>query len=374
MHAYFFILLIFSSLAHAKRSERPWLLHDVSVLFPIPKTLPDANAFKIETQTDRGVLLPQAVAKKIPLLDVSLKLEEQTDQLHVVGVRFDPPEIRLVWHVPLNFAREWETRQRILYLDVAVHTFYKLTPDEVPEFIKELKALSTHSDTHITSAMPLGIHPSLALEGWDGNYGKGLRALLLKWIGDKNLFKMTFMNMKAVHLDWVFGGFNVSGNKTTDLKIGKINKTGIQIFTNDSFPAVDFNGGIGPAPSGQDEFNRFVADSNKPRNNEPSRLEKAHQRARMIENPLLETTDSVDCVSCHVAQPLRYVSESKEPKLKEAELSRYTSTRYNLKVTSPVRAQTDNVRAFGYLGKEPAINQRTINESAFVADKLNNAR
>ncbi len=356
----------------AEAKDRPWLLHDVSVLFPIPKSLPDNHALKIETITERGVLLPANIANKLPLLDVSLKPDEQADQLHVIGVRFDPPEIRLIWHVPLNFAREYETRQRILFLDVAAHTFYKLTPLEVPEFIKDLKAVN--ADSTVSQTLPLGVHPTLLNEGWEGKYGKSLRALLLKWVGEKNLFKMTFMSMKSVHLNWAFGGFNITNGKATPLKIAKINTSHIQIFTNDTFPAFEFNGGMGPAPSGQDEFNRLVSDSLKPRNNEVARLEKAHHRARIIENPHLENSDTVDCVSCHVAQPVRYVSESRESELKEASLSRYTNPRYNMKVTSSVRGQTDNVRAFGYLGKEPAINQRTINESAFVADKLNNAR
>lgn len=351
--------------------ERQWELHDVSVLFPIQKTLPDQYALKAETMTERGVLLPKFVGAKIPLLDVSLKLDEQVNQLHVIGVRFDPPEVRLIWHVPLNFAREWEERQRILYLDVAVHTFYKLTEQEVPVFMEELKALSTLSEDTVTSMMPLGVHPSLARDGMGGAYGQGLQKLLSKWVGEKNLTKMTFMNMKAVHLHWAFGGVNVANGRTTPLKIGKINTTGPQVFTNDAFPASYFNGGIGPAPQGQDEFNRFVSDSEKSISNAPEKLEKAHLRARVIENPLLESSDTVDCVSCHVAQPLRYISEYKQPELKEAELSRFTSTRYNLKVTSPVRTQTDNIRSFGYLGKDVAVNQRAINESANVCDRLN---
>lgn len=322
----------------------------------------------VGTQGAFGELLPAYASNKLPLMEPSLSRDIQAARFEVVAIRIDPPEIRLVWGIFLNFARPGQA-PRILAMDTALHTFYKMTDEK--GFLNELKQISQLSRSDVTQNLALSVHPTLQREGFTGAYGKAFKALILKSVGEKNLFKLTFMAMSAIHLKWDFGGFNIANGKATPLQIAKVNTDKVQIFTNDSFPPVEFNGGIGPAPKGQDAFNRLVSDSRKSQVSEDDKLLEAHLTARKIENPSLETPTTGDCVSCHVAQPVRLFTEAQKYSLKETTESRYVNAAFNLKNNSPDRSRTDNVHAFGWFSDMPSINQRTINETAFVAAKLN---
>ena len=94
----------------------------------------------------------------------------------------------------------------------------------------------------------------------------------------------------------------------------------------------------------------------------------AAKAAFKFENPKLHNPGTVDCVSCHVAQPARSFTMLQFPSLQLDQLSRefvYTSSR-NLLNQSPRQSQTNIVRAFGYFENSPFVAQRTINESAEV--------
>jgi hypothetical protein len=197
-----------------------------------------------------------------------------------------------------------------------------------------------------------------------------LKALLMKYVGEKNLFKITFAATTRINFRWDFGGSLVQDGRLVTLGIPRVDRA-FQMYVNGSFPQVNFSGGFGPAPKGQDEFNRLISDSSKAQVKEPANLEGAHLTARRLENPTLESAQTVDCASCHTAQMVRYWTEAERTSLKNANEGRYTSQRFNLANQSLDRSNTGNVRSFGFFSDAAAISQRTINESALVTDKLN---
>lgn len=361
------VLTLFISLNAFAQS---YMLQDISILLPKPQVPSSETALKVSTKGLLGELVPESAYSKLPLLEPSFKLETQMERFQVVAIRIDPPEIRLVWGVFNDFASNGQ-RPRVLALDTALHTFYKM--EKPDEFMKQLLALSQQTRVDVNATLPLSVHPTLLREGIDGAYGTELKSLILNNIGEKNLTKMTFMAMSAVHLHWDFGGFIINNGKPTALKIAKLGSTKLQRFINDDFPGTDFSGGISPAPREQKAFNGLVTSSMASANRTPEKLIEAHGSAKRFENPHSETSETMDCVSCHVAQQVRYITEVNDTTLRQSMEGRYVNEAFNLQNKSPGRTRTDNVHAFGWLSDAPSVNQRTINETANVATKLNEA-
>lgn len=347
-----------------------WMPHDISVLFPRPKLPLSAEALTMNTVGRFGVLIPSAVSSKLPLMEPMLDKRTQRERFEVVGIRIEPPEIRLVWGVYGNFAVG--SKPRILALDTALHSFYRMEDEKA--FMAELKKISLLTRSDVGPQLVLSVHPTLEREGPTGEYGQALRSLILNSIGEKNLFKFTFMSMAVSNLTWEFGGFLVKNSKATPLSIPKINTERPQLFLNDSFPATDFKGGISPAPKDQNAFNRLVSDSLKAQASEPKNLREAHGTALRIENPLLENSDTIDCASCHLAQHVRLWTQGVDVNLQAVNENRYVSAAFNLQNKSPARANTTNVHAFGWFADTPSVNQRVINESAQICLELNGKR
>jgi hypothetical protein len=100
-----------------------------------------------------------------------------------------------------------------------------------------------------------------------------------------------------------------------------------------------------------------------------------------MENPLTHSAVTLDCAHCHVTGPARsYITanlkatKSKFPSREATMVARFqlnAGESFNLKNVSATRDYTRAVRAFGYYGSLPSVNQRTIHESAQVARLLN---
>ena len=331
------------------------LPHDISVLFPMPKDPLDQEAVLVDA------FISKIALKQIPRLEPTLRKDTQATRLQLVAVRFDPPEIRLVWQIFHQLGN------RIEAMDAAVHSFYQITDEKT--FLADLKKASSYSRNEVNILLPLSVHPTLKNEGINGKYGKELISLIKKHARIDNLFKVTFMAMSLAETKWDFGGMNLVKGELAPLIIPRVNTMEIQTFINQSFH--EFSGGFGPAPKGQDEFNRLVNDSYKAQVREPQNLLKAHLTSRRIENPRLETVDTMDCVSCHLAQTARTWIENESPSLAEEVENKFTSKKYILKNTTTDPGRTDNVHAFSYFLDMATINQRTINETAMVLEKLN---
>lgn len=349
------LLFLFSLLLTKTLLAQGFLPHDISILFPMPEEIPTPHTLMAKD------FIPKEAFKKIPQLDPKLRQIHQGEHLQLAAIRIDPPEIRLIWQIfsPVG--------TRVEALDSAVHTFYKMENSSL--FLKELQSVvqSTRKDVNLLT--PLSVHPTLLKEGFTGKFGRDLFKLIHKSARQDNLFKVTFMALSIAETKWDFGGFLWENSRPSPLTIPKINHSGTQIFINNSFH--EFSGGFGPAPKDQDEFNRLVSDSYKSQVREPEKLLRAHLTSKRIENPRLETTETVDCVSCHLAQTARTWIELAEPALVKDNENKFTSKKYILinKTSDPGR--TDNVHAFSYFLDMPTINQRTINDTAFVLEKLN---
>lgn len=369
----FKILLIFSLFfggffAHSK----PLQMSDLSVLLPLPATQDWDLLLQPTTQAEYGVLLPQNDLEQLPTLVQGLPNADLLPDFRVIGFRVDPcfaegptpleckKQIRLIWQALANVNGNTST------IDVALHSFYELSNSEFTQLIRELRSLKETSADADTKAA-LSVNPIIQKEGLNGAYYKKLVALIKKNIGEKNLSRITFMQLFANQTVWFFGGLDITNSSVQKIVIPRINKT-LQQFINTFSPghSTEFIGGIFPTPKNADNVNIITEDSRKLTLQNEEQIVQATRSAFKFENPNLNNPGTLDCVSCHVAQITKFWALKNFDTLKLEQLSQdliYQSDK-NLNNLSPLKDNMNIVRIFGYFNDQAIVAQRAINESA----------
>lgn len=352
--------------------------NDVSILIPLPQSLASAPLFQPTSMGAFGELLPKIVYDKMPALEFQTP-DETFKKLRVVGVRIDPcfpltppatgcqPQIRMIWQPIVGDANE-QARS----IDAAVHTFYNLSSDDFSILIAELEKLKTTKGSGILDEV-LSVNPLLKKFGLDSAYAKELFSILLSHVGSKRLSQATFMQLSGLGNVWIFGGFLISGSQIADLPIPRI--TGFTQTFQSASSTYFLSSGASPAPKGADTFNLLIRESRDiTRADEPEVIESTMSTFR-IENPNNHNPHTVDCVSCHIAQAARTFATRQYPWLfLEGRGQQFKfQSKFNLINLSPNQNNTMLLRSFGYSGVDPAISQRTINETAAVLEKLYSA-
>jgi hypothetical protein len=370
----------------SRLSASSWGLNDVSILMPLPLEVRDDHLLRADVRGAKGTLLPADLFRRVGVLAAVNSREPGSYQsLRVIAIRVDPcfpgadplghscrRQIRLVWQ-PLEVDREG----RITTVDAAVHTFYDLTENEFQFLLGDLARLKQGS-MDVGHGLPLQVHPVLATQGLVGPFGKGLRETVLRHAGEVNLTRLTFMRLHGPNIIWVFGGFDIDRGMIEKIPIARVPNFPVataQTFINRTLTGDDFRmSGLAPFPEGSDTFNLLMRESSKidPVRDRQEIIENVMSIHR-VENPDFHSPESVDCVSCHVAQPARHFALKNFGAFgleKLAETHAYRSA-LNLQNTSPVQANTRSIRAFGYFFRDPAISQRAINETAAAVQRLN---
>lgn len=102
----------------------------------------------------------------------------------------------------------------------------------------------------------------------------------------------------------------------------------------------------------------------------PADRAKAFAAALRVENPKKHTPDTVDCVSCHVAEVARRIGEARFGLSAAGHVDAFVTSADTSKVGTTVTPSLENVHAFGWLGRDVGISQRTAFESALAAQAL----
>lgn len=353
-------------------------LHDVSILLPLPQLnewqlLPSGS-----TRGALGELLPLKMMSELPQLIALAPNQNVYEALHAVGIRLDPcfiegagpvqcqPQIRFIWQILA------ENDEATSTFDAGLHTFYSVSKEDLQKLTSEIKKLK--AEYSLSDAFdPLDIHPLIKQQGLSGDYYQRLMTLIYSYIGEGNLTRITFMTLFMSGNTWEFGGFDIHNGEFTSITIPRINSTA-QKFVNTAVPEPSwFRGGAAPAPTDTDNFNVLLKDSNKLSLQNEEEIINSAKAAFKFENPNLHNPGTVDCVSCHVAQPVLNFALAKFPSLGLEQLSRgfiYSSAQ-NIANQSPRKSQTNILRAFGYFENSPVLSQRTVNESAEVLNYFN---
>ena len=347
-------------------------LNDVSWLLPLPAPAHHSQLLGLDAAGSKGPLLPRRHYDVLPGLVTTEDAAELFAKFRVVSVRVDPcfpreptsgciKQIRLVAQ-PLTVTAFKTTTE-----DGAIHLLYELTDaefDSARQTLRELKSLAAGA----TDGRPLEVHPVLRAEGLTGPYATQLHALVTRLCGEQNLTRVAFMRLVQTDVAWRFGAFNVvSGALVADPipRLNTITQQGVQEFGNTAFRS----GQLQPAASG-DELSVLLSESEM-RLTDTRTLDRAVTSALRLEHPARSNPKTVDCASCHVAsRALRNARSERAIDTSTHADSYVGNSRFDLRRLDGVGDDPRAMRAFGYFKDLSALSQRTINESAEVAEAL----
>lgn len=365
-------------------------VNDVSLLWPLPEKYEHLSQLLILEGS--GLLSTENFQR---LLDIA-KFEDDPGYAYwrmkywyVIGMRFDPcakvmptdttcgGELKLIAQ-PLGES----SSGRITASDDALHLIYHLNSEQILRIARKLYELKTMDAAISTNGAALNIHPIMAAQGLEGAFAKGLRTLVIEFAQEGNLKEATAM-LRLNANEWRFArSLPNTAHELVGAPIPFVNGSVQTLFgerRHDGNPGI-FNE-IRPQASGADSLNEAV-DSDAPVGGffklSPEEQGDLLQAALRIDNPLVHTPSTIDCVSCHVAsRVLARVKGKDYLEARDGNVDRYVPP-----MPMTLRNETEDreitlgytSRAFGYglMGpRDASTTQRVINDSARVASDLN---
>jgi len=337
---------------------------DVSILYPLDPFAKGELVNADETAA-YGQLLPENIVPGMPYpLDVD---GGSYADLRVVGVRLDPcsarggcsSEVRVVYQPIVAHTVMGEAA------DGAVHVFYAVPADELRYMLEQILALKKAYGAGIAYGDKLGPQPILAATGNSGAYAQGLHAILLAHLGEQRIERVTFLLHVFPDQDaWQFALFERVASAFVARSIINVTSPSQEILGNVAFP--DQLGGIEQDAQSTPTLPgvAVLASASRPAQATPA-VVAGFASAVDAQNPMKHTSEDTDCGSCHLAEGARRAGTQVYGLTPTAP---FTSAR-SLDYVRDSIAVT-NFHAFGYLGTSISVMQRTANESALVADRM----
>lgn len=409
-------------------------VNDVSFLFPLPKSPQELGGLLQVSQisNDGLSLLSEKifndVVEKFKAVNLSFETSSKTFQAphvaiaaqysfwRITALRFDPCanskthsqlkasdltqqclfEIRLIAQPVSNV---YQTRKDIAGLppdptlvrpfraeDFALHLIYVVPNQQrqqvLTDLTSELRRIQESSQNG-TQGKPLGIHPTMAAQGIgsDGTYAKSIRELILKFTGGHTLSGIAMAQGNTEQLHWRFAAVGVDPDTQSvkDLiSIPEIPEDVEKVANLQNCCSLSPSL-TNPAPNMESFLNVFkekvdsqiLKDKIASAKSVEAQLRTGIQTALDLENPEKFSQFEKNCFSCHLATPLKLMSQ----KVLEAKWEDFSRFQVPENTTgepdsSSINAVKWSIRNFGYLGQNPVVSQRTINESAVVANLL----
>lgn len=292
---------------------------------------------------------------------------ETYDQLHLVAVRFDLCDRQQPGVCP----DAEDGRMRLVFqpiadqgaFDAGFHAFYAIRNAEIAPAVAALRDLATTVAGPRTGAL----RPSPALTASTSDaYAVKLRAFVKRFGGESRIVRLTInaQPQTLAQIQWALRGVEkkdgvfvemaIAGGAATSERVILAGRPGYEVT-----PATDHPAGLAGAMT-QSMFD--AAD--------PTKRREYLAALAAVDNPLTHSAETVACVACHVSTVLtaaRAAGAGIDPvSLPE----RYTSTR-DLSVAAGKSRETERtLRALGYLGKDPMISQRVVNDTAQVLSEI----
>jgi len=350
-------------------------LNDVSILFPVPEASGD-GLYRATDMGGYGELLPLSVFQTVgPIarkgcVNSGVAGCEKTEEvatthprLRVVAVRIDPCFPALGGSTCRSQVRfVMQPIDKGSFDDDALHVFYDLPKEEFDTLVRELGKISRS----VQKDLPLGVHPLLSQQGTQGAYAKALKTALFSHIGASRISRVTALEMTFIAGGWSFRGFEFDhGASPTPIGIvgSTEQKQGIQGFGSIAPPTPVFP---------EDAPFSLFWDADQLEQASDGERQAAYDDALVIENPTKKTVDQESCAACHTALPMRIMAEKTFDLKSTGNANAFTSSFDLARTSKPQLSEQQNMlHAFSYHGVDAGISQRTINESAAVAEYLN---
>jgi len=361
-------LLIINSAIAEDSISNDWSLNDVTYIYPLPHKLSQNNLKNVQNY------IPQRIISELPKLSVQYDKEVLTQMTHAVAIRIDPIhlQIRIVWQ-PLTIG----PNQTVTTLDAAFHSFYQLSQNEFNHLLFELQTWKKNAGLKNNLQIPLNIHPLLREETSRSLAIEKLNEIFFKYCSPNNIIKVTAMVLRGANDMWAFMGFTLDTSLNLQpIKIPRTQTAIVQRYINQAVPFKFFeNAMISPLHINLEDNLVFFLNGaiEKPILTETEIL-KALDISYRFENPRIYDADSLDCVSCHIAQSAREWINHQTISIQLNSKNIYQNIHFNLNNMSTEIFNTAQIRGLGYFGSDLAISQRVIHESAESADYLNQQR
>ena len=370
-------------------------MNDLSVLFPMATTPAELALYLTPgSPSANGPLLPQALYMSDPgAIDFP--------DLHVVGFRLDPcfghmgpitdpsscdNQIRLIWQPLFGDAANAPQAE-----DAGVHVLYKLTRDQLLAAVKEIAAARAAADD--TDLGPLAVNPIVVREGLAGEMAQKLMAIASKYADGTKIERITTFELEASgglmsnggsdgpgsngpvidpSLFWQMHGVTVAEGVETPIDIPTVGDGTLSVSITASTNPLEAS--LVPETTSADDPDLLGA-TQQAMSSTAMQRQAAFDAALRIENPNKNTPDTIDCASCHMAEPVRVLDGQQmfgmtttgdanafvaDPSIPAADLAATTTM-----IVSPPDGGL-NIHAFSYRNTTPMINQRVINETAAI--------
>lgn len=407
MNKHFFVFVLLSLFlirpGIAQNKIQSWSLNDVSILFPLPDSQMPVDDFSIKPDMliKNGSLVPGDLYQKIPTLDDSGPGNETLykTELRVVAIRLDPcpaepsvvrcrPELRLVWQPVYRVSSSqdhvlWSTR------DTAIHTFYRFEEYEFDQLMSKFWAVKSALAVQgvETESLALQIHPGFLSPRTRAKMLSEIKLIFAAHLKSEQIYKITFMRLLTPQVWWRFEGFVKENNVWKKVGIPRVDMTFEDIFNSapeeeglsETFgKKMDAIFNILPDSYPKEDDLTEVINHGFRQNSSVDRptFMSSISAIERFQNPHFTNPHTLDCASCHFADSTRLYIDSQFSDLSQftTPFSYQNSGQHNISNTTEKIRGTRVVRAFGYFGHEPAIMQRTINDSAESANVLNNMK
>jgi len=333
---------------------------DVSILYPLPQRVD--QLIPASEQATYGQLYPETLYHtEIGPVDIGITYSD----LHLIALRFDPcsarkscnAEVRAIFQ-PVLVGQDGKPT----VADGAIHVFYGMSQSELVTFMKQVLRAKLLYGTGVDYGTTLGPHPILAA-GLDGKFASELHALVLEHLGESRIERFTERNHQIPAQDrWDFYLFERDGTDLVRKGIATTEADEQQVTGTHTDPLTA--GGIVVVNPVLDSPVVAIVDVDRPAAADDA-IRNGFARAIELQDPTKETSESVDCVSCHLAEGGRRVGVTEYGLSPTGAFQSDRSLDYERDLRS-----ITNLHMFAYDGRSVSVTQRVANESAVTAEAM----
>jgi hypothetical protein len=379
---------------HTAASANAVQMNDVSIVLPLAKNAQELDGGYIKASTNGvgGVLIPQDLYTKTTgftvdppaHIPVGADVGMPYSQLRAVAYRIDPCFAQIG---PITDEGACDNQLRIVFqalslsgtagaADGAIHAFYRLTRDQLKSLLDDVVAARI-ANGGTGDLGPVQVHPIVAKQGLLGAEGKALQTAVLKYAGTSSFMRFTMFKSSNLQTVWNFAGFDIANGKATPMVIPTMPSSG----TGDMFFAgfaASLSGGFQPATTSTDANMQLLGKLSDAQAASKADVQNAIDATFKIENPDMNSPNTIDCASCHMAGVSRALTAVRDMHLtvdgnaNEFKADPKWVSAADFKATTPVTGEHGiNLHMFSYRGSDLMIGQRVVNESAGVVALVN---
>jgi hypothetical protein len=226
---------------------------------------------------------------------------------------------------------------------------------------------------------PLAVHPLLASQGLLGPFATGLQNLIVQFAGQQNLIRFTMFSSPRNAPIWIFKGFDVAPDGTTTPRVVPTLGSATQdVAANSGGLNLGQDPPFGPntPPTSADNIS-LLWDLATAQQASQAAQQSAVDAAFRIANPDVHSANTIDCVSCHLAEPSLDLTAAALGLPTDTNANGFVADSNfvpaaNMTQTAPEQAgKALNVHVFSYRDDQPHVASRVVNETASVVTYLN---